>query len=379
MNYLRKIPLQLVLAAQLLSAACGQQPQPAPPPSNLYAIPEAAFPLPQNNLPSAERIELGRLLFFDPVLSGNRRVACGSCHQPSLAMADGLPVGAALADPAGGDLPRASPTIFNARFQHAQFWDGRSISLEDLALQPIQNPHEMGNTVEKALTSLRLIPEYQRLFDAAYGGLDASSLERAIACFVASVTANNAPADRYLMGDSAALSLEAEAGFNLYFGKARCSRCHYLPLFAGTEGPSFTETEFRVTAVPARGVTPPALSPDLGRAGVAGIDPQPSILHAFKAPTLRNIALTAPYMHNGAFETLEQVIDFYDRGAGPGQGYAVPNLDPVFRQGAIGLSDAEKRALATFLREGLTDLSSLPSLPASVPSGLTVGGMPRTR
>lgn len=349
------------------------------PPPNLYTIPVTAFPLPQNNQPTPARIELGRLLFFDPLLSANRQVACGSCHQPSLAMTDGLPVGAALADPAGGDLPRASPTIFNARFQHLHFWDGRALSLEELALQPIQNPREMGNTVEKALTALRAIPEYQQRFQDAYGGLETSSLARAIACFVASVTANNAPADRYLAGDSAALSSEAAAGFNLYFGKARCSRCHYLPLFAGTEGPSFSETEFRVTAVPARGVLPLQQSPDLGRAGVAGVDPQPSNLHAFKAPTLRNIALTAPYMHNGALAALEDVIDFYDRGAGPGQGYAVPNIDPVFAQGPIGLGDSEKRALAAFLREGLTDLSSTPTLPATVPSGLTVGGVPRKR
>ena len=355
--------------------ACGEVPSPSPVGASLYRIPYESFPLPADNLPTPERLELGRLLFFDPLLSNNHRVACATCHQPELAMADGLPVGDALAAAAGGELPRASPTIYNVRFQHALFWDGRASSAEDLALQPIENPQEMGNTVDHVLTELAGLGEYQQRFARAYGGLDRSSLQRAIACFISSVTANDAPADRYLQGDSTAMSAEAVAGFNLYFGKARCSRCHYVPIFAGTEGPSFTETEFRVTGVPERGVFPRRLTADRGRAGVAGIEEDPSTLHAFKAPTLRNITYTAPYMHNGAFSTLEEVVDFYDKGAGPGQGYAVPNLDPVMRQGPLFLSDAEKQSLLTFLREGLTDLSTLPVAPNAVPSGLTVGGV----
>jgi cytochrome c peroxidase len=360
------------------AAACGEAPPPPPGP-NLYRIPYESFALPPDNLPTPERLELGRLLFFDPLLSANHRVACATCHQPQLAMADGLPVGAALSASAGGDLPRASPTIYNIRFQHVLFWDGRAGSAEDLALQPIKNPLEMGNTVEHALAELAAFGEYRQRFASAYGSLDAAALQRAIACFITSVTANDTPADRYLQGDPAAMSAAAVAGFNLYFGKARCSRCHYLPIFAGTEGPSFDHTEFRVTGVPERDTTPRRLTPDPGRAGVLGVDPQPSVLHAFKAPTLRNIAWTAPYMHNGAFATLEQVVDFYDQGAGPGQGYAVPNLDPVLRQGPLRLSEKEKQELLTFLREGLTDLSAVPAVPAAVPSGLVVGGVPRKK
>jgi cytochrome c peroxidase len=365
-------------------AVFGASPQPACQPSapaaaplNLYSIPYDAFPLPADNQPTAERLELGRLLFFDPVLSRNHRVACASCHQPARAMTDGLPVGAALAEAAGGDLPRASPTMYNARFQHVDFWDGRAAGLADLALQPIENPREMGNSVAQALQDLQAIPEYDQRFRAAYEGLDASSLQRALACFAASLTANDTPADHYLQGDASALSATAAAGFNLYFGKARCSRCHYVPLFAGTEGPAFAVTEFRVTGVPERGAAPPMLTTDLGRAAVAGVSPAASNQHAFKPPTLRNIAHTAPYMHNGVYSTLEQVVDFYDRGGGPGQGYPVPNLDPVLQAGPIGLSVAEKQALLAFLREGLTDLSSTPTPPPRVPSGLVVGGVPR--
>jgi cytochrome c peroxidase len=361
----------------LLCVACGQAPPPMD--KNLYSIPYSAFPFPADNQPSPERIELGRLLFFDPILSINRKVACATCHQPELAMADGLPVGAALADPAGGDLLRATPTIVNARFQHVQFWDGRAKSLEDLALKPIQNPREMGDTVEQALADLGALPEYAERFQSAYGGLDASSLARAIACFVSSVISVSAPVDRYLLGDPSALGSDAIAGFDLYFGKARCSRCHYLPLFAGTEGPVFDQTSFRVTGVPGLGPLPKELTSDPGRAGVAAVETQPSTLHAFKTPTLRNIAKSAPYMHNGAFATLEEVLDFYDQGAGPGQGYAVQNLDNVLKQGPLHLSESEKQSLLVFLREALTDLSMTPATPAAVPSGLVPGGVPRKK
>lgn len=372
-------PFLLILWLCSGSAACSEAPSPPPLGTSLYRIPYESFPLPADNLPTPERLELGRLLFFDPILSANHRVACATCHQPQLAMADGLPVGAALAAATGGELPRASPTIYNIRFQHVLFWDGRASSAEELALQPIQNPLEMGNTIDHALAELTALGEYRQRFASAYGSLDAGSLQRAIGCFITSVTANDTPADRYLQGDPTAMSAEAVAGFNLYFGKARCSRCHYLPIFAGTEGPGFDQTEFRVTGVPERGAAPRRLTSDLGRAGVAGVDPQPSVLHAFKAPTLRNIAWTAPYMHNGAFATLEEVVDFYDQGAGPGQGYAVANLDPVLRQGPLHLAEKEKQELLAFLRQGLTDLSTVPAVPVAVPSGLVVGGVPRNK
>ncbi len=369
-------PAIIVLGGFIVGAGCDTAPLPGLE-KNLYSIPYAAFPLPNDNQPTPQRIALGHLLFNDPILSKNHRIACGSCHRPSLGFADGLPLGAALADPQGGELPRSSPTIWNARFQLAQFWDGRAATLEELALQPIENPREMGNTVENALTEVAAISEYRQRFADAYGVLDASSLQRALACFVASVISVNAPVDRYLQGESSAMSAEAIAGFNLYFGKARCSRCHYLPLFAGTEGPAFNSVEFKITGVPERGSGPRRLTSDQGRAAVPGVEPQPSNLHAFKTPTLRNIAHTAPYFSSGAYDTLEEVVDFYNKGAGPGQAYDVPNLDPILRQGPMGLSPREQQLLIIFLREGLTDLSTAPPLPAKVPSALIPGGVPR--
>ena len=354
---------------------CGSMPAP-PMGQSLTRFPEDAFPYPADNQPTPARVELGRLLFFDPVLSANRKVACASCHLPDRALADARHVGAALAVAAGGVLPRSTPTVFNVRFQHSQFWDGRADSLETLALMPVENELEMGSSREKAVADVAAVPAYQTLFRDAYASeVTEGSLRRAIAAFLRSVTANHAPVDRYLTGDERALTSDATQGFNLFFGKARCSRCHYLPLFAGTEGPSFVNTEFRITGIPERGKD--QLTRDVGRAGVRDLPESEAneLRHAFKAPTLRNIDKTAPYMHNGAFDTLEQVLDFYDRGP-EARGYAVPNLDFVMQPGPLQLSVEEKRQLLTFLREGLTDLSGLPGVPSSVPSGLVPGGTP---
>lgn len=358
-----------------IAPGCGS---PVAPPmgQSLTRFPEDAFPYPADNQPTPARIELGHLLFFDPVLSANRKVACASCHLPERAMADARHVGAALAIEAGGVLPRSTPTIFNVRFQHSQFWDGRADSLETLALMPVENELEMGSSREMAVRDVAAVPQYQTLFKEAYGSaVDEGSVRRAIAAFLRSVTANQAPVDKYLAGNDQALSSDAAQGFDLFFGRARCSRCHYLPLFAGTEGPSFVSTEFRITGVPERGKD--VLTRDVGRGGVTGLPEQDAsdLRHAFKAPTLRNIDKTAPYMHNGAFDTLEQVLDFYDRGP-EARGYTVPNLDFVMQPGPLNLTADEKRQLLTFLREGLSDLSGLPGVPSSVPSGLTPGGTP---
>lgn len=248
-------------------------------------------------------------------------------------------------------------------------------------MQPIENQRELAGSVPEVVNRLQQIPEYVERFGKAYGSVEESSLRRALASFLRQVTANEAPVDRYLAGDETAMSEEARTGFSLFFGKARCSRCHYLPLFAGTEGPSFVATEFRVTGVPERGTGPLRMTADRGRAAVEKV-PAPEFEHAFKAPTLRNISHTAPYMHNGAFSTLEQVVDFYNTITNSAvRGYDVPQMDFVLALGPLNLSAQEQRALVTFLREGLTDLSKMPAVPATVPSGMTPVGMlpPATR
>lgn len=366
-----RLPVGFLLVSSGLLVGCGTSMTP-PQGLSLVAIPEQVFADPADNITTPERVELGRLLFFDPVLSENGKIACASCHHPDKGMSDGLPASPALADPKGGFLTRSSPTIFDARYQFAQFWDGRVATMEQQATKPIENPREMGSTVPKALARVSAIPEYQDRFSAAYGELTESSLARAIAAFGRSITANKAPVDRFLAGDTAALSKDAKAGFDLYFGKARCSFCHYVPLFNGVEGPEFEETRFRITGVPERGLA--ELTKDIGREEFTH---DPRHRHAFKTPTLRNIAQTAPYMHNGAFDTLEQVIDFYDQGAGAGQPYVVDNVDARLRGGPLKLTAQEKQQLLLFLREGLTDLSRNPQVPSRVPSGLPVGSLPK--
>lgn len=366
MNSPFAFPHAFLLGLGGLLFGCGNV-QPLPPGLSLVRIPEEAFADPADNVTTPERIELGRLLFFDPILSENRKIACSSCHHPDKAMSDGLPVGRALADPRGGDLTRSSPSLFDVRYQFAQFWDGRVSTLEDQALLPIENAQEMGSTIASALARVSSVADYQSRFAAAYGELTAASMARAIAAFGRSVIANDAPIDRYLRGDTAAMSPDAAAGFEVFFGKAHCSFCHYVPLFNGVEGPEFSATEFRVTGIPERGLM--QLTKDIGREEVTR-DPQHR--HAFKTPTLRNVAQTAPYMHNGAFSTLEQVVDFYDQGAGTGQVYSVENIDSRLRTGALHLTAQEKRQLVVFLTEGLTDLSKLPQVPARVPSGLPI-------
>ncbi len=371
MEKAHRVPIALYFVACSTLWGCGNPPAP-PQGLSLVQIPEQVFADPPDNITTPERVELGRLLFFDPVLSENGKIACASCHHPDKGMSDGLPASPALADPKGGFLTRSSPSIFDTRYQFAQFWDGRVATMEQQALKPIENAREMGSTIPKALARVSAIAEYRDRFAAAYGELTESSLARAIAVFGRSVTANSAPVDRFLAGDSTALSKEATAGFNLYFGKARCSFCHYVPLFNGVEGPEFEETRFRVTGVPERGKV--ELTKDIGR---EEFTQDPRHRFAFKTPTLRNVAHTAPYMHNGAFDTLEQVVDFYDQGGGAGQPYIVENIDARIRSGPLQLTAQEKHDLIVFLREGLTDLSRRPEVPARVPSGLPVGSLPK--
>lgn len=366
-----RLPFAFLSLAGGLLFGCGTPANPVQGLS-LVSIPEQVFADPPDNITTPERVELGRLLFFDPVLSENGKIACASCHHPTKGMSDGLPASPALADPKGGFLTRSSPSIYDTRYQFAQFWDGRVLTMEQQALKPIENPREMGSTVQNALSRVSAIAEYRDRFSAAYGELTESSLARAIAVFGRSVTANSAPVDRYLAGDTSALSRDAAAGFDLYFGKARCSFCHYVPLFNGVEGPEFEETRFRITGVPERGIV--ELTKDLGREEFTH---DPRHRHSFKTPTLRNVAHTAPYMHNGAFDTLEQVIDFYDQGAGAGQPYIVDNVDARLRGGPLKLTALEKQQLLVFLRDGLTDLSRRPDVPARVPSGLPVGSLPK--
>jgi parallel beta-helix repeat protein len=260
----------------------------------------------------------------------------------------------------GAVLRRSAPTLWNAAYNHRQFWDGRAADLEEQAVSPITNPLEMAEDPQNLVRELRSIPEYVKLFDSAFGGNNGSSISleavaKAIAAFERTLTANNTPFDRYVAGDRGALTAAQLRGFNLFrSGKARCFECHGLPTFANPD--------FKVLGVPDLEGQPP----DLGRGEVVGSE---NYNRAFKIPTLRNVVLTAPYMHNGRFKTLEEVLDFYARGGGPGMGSNLPNIDDKIR--AFSLSPQEKEDLIAFLY-ALTDESRLPAIPERVPSGLPV-------
>jgi parallel beta-helix repeat protein len=311
-----------------------------------------AFPAstePADNATTPERAELGRLLFFDPVLSENDDIACATCHHPDLGFGDGLATSVA---PGGQTPARNAPTLWNAAFVQSLFWDGRVSSLEEQALVPLTHADEMAVADPETMAAqVRAIPEYAALFESAYGiGADEitpEAITRALAAFQRTLISDDSPFDRYAAGDFDALTPQQRRGLAIFrSGATRCFECHSAPTFASDT--------FRVVGVP---------SDDPGRAGVV----DDGLFGAFKVPTLRNIALSAPYMHDGSMATLEEVIDFYANGGGRAHGFE--KVDVFVNP--FELNEQERADLLAFLY-ALTDESGLPEIPAAVPSGLPV-------
>ena len=284
------------------------------------------MPVPEDNPLTAEKIELGRRLFSDRRLSRDGSIACSSCHEPERAFSDGrsIPVGVS-----GRQGRRSAPALINRGYGRAFFWDGRSPSLEEQVLKPIQDPNEMDLTLDEAVSRLAHMREYADQFETAFGrAVNAQDLARALASYVRTITSGDAPLDRYMNGDRDALSAQERAGLAIFRGKGNCTACHV--------GPTLSDEQFHNTGVAWKN----GELHDLGRFAVTRNDADRG---AFKTPTLREIARTAPYMHNGTFSTLEEVVDFYNRG-----GNTNPLLDSELRP--LDLSVEEKRALLTFLR-----------------------------
>ena len=300
-------------------------------------------------------VDLGRRLFFDPRLSEHERRSCATCHQPARAFTDGRAV--AQVDPGSGRV-RNVPTLLNAALQPFQFADQRSRALEDQIAVVLANPREMGMPLERLVPRLRADSGLAAAFAAAYevprdDAVSARRVQTAVAAFVRSLVAVRSRFDRAVAGETAALTSQERRGFDLFMGKAACGTCHFAPTFGGSLPPALLESEPEVIGVPSRPLTARAtIDPD---SGVAGFDHVPIHLHAFKTPSLRNVVLTAPYMHNGVYRTLDQVVDFYDRGGGAGIGIELPNqtLSPE----PLHLTRPEKRALVAFMR-ALTDTST---------------------
>ena len=329
-------------------------------------LPFPAMKMRADNPTSEAKVELGRLLYFDPILSGDDTVSCAHCHHPDLGLSDNRGRSMGIGGDglgrdrsAGAVLRRGSPTVWNAAFNHLQFWDGRAEDLEDQAGKPIVDASEMAEDPERLVEQLKGNEAYVALFTEAFGGENPVTFEHvtyAVGAFERTLLSRDSRFDRYARGDRHALSESERRGLNVFRSlKTRCFECHNLPTFANPD--------FKVIGVP----DPDDLDkPDLGRSEIAG---GPAYDRAFKVPTLRNIALTAPYMHNGAFETLEDVLGFYERGGGVGEGLDVPNIDDKIR--VFTFLPEEKKDLVAFLH-ALTDESAKPEIPQSVPSGLPV-------
>jgi cytochrome c peroxidase len=281
---------------------------------------------PADNPYSAQKAYLGRLLYFDTRLSADGTVSCGTCHLPKLAFTDGLPFSAGIKGRTGA---RNAPTVLNRAYSLAQFWDGRSLTLEDQVLGPLSNPVEMGNTHMAVITTLKSIPGYRSLFNRVFGSEDirVDRVAKAIATFERTIQSGNAPYDRYKAGNKNAMTLQQIHGMDLFINKAKCDKCH--------EGINFTSNSYANLGI---GMDKP--KPDLGRYMVTK---DPKDWGAFKTPTLREVEHTAPYMHDGSLKTLDEVVDFYDKG-----GRANKNLDERMKK--LNLTAVEKKDLVEFLK-----------------------------
>jgi cytochrome c peroxidase len=334
---------------------------------------QKAFPTeivqPADNPTTPEKVELGKLLFFDPILSDDNTLSCAHCHHPHLGFSDGQPrsrgrggKGAGRERTGGIELTRGAPSLWNTVYSHRQFWDGRAAHLEEQARMVITTPEEVNADPAELVRELKAIPEYRALFDKAFGGTDGESITfknvtHAIAAFQRTLVSFNSRFDRYAAGDGSALSPQEKRGLKLFLSpKTRCNECHGIPVFA--------DRNFKVIGVPPPKDGPADVAKPEAERGRGG---GPN--GAFKIPTLRNVALTAPYMHNGVFETLEEVLDFYSGGGGRGLGLDVPLQDDKIRK--FSLTPQEKADLIAFLL-ALTDESAAPEIPARVPSGLPV-------
>jgi cytochrome c peroxidase len=308
------------------------------------AVPKglAKMPIPQDNEHAADKVNLGKQLYFDPRLSSDNTVSCATCHDPAKGWSNGEPVATGIRGQKGG---RSAPTIINAGYQHFQFWDGRALKLEGQALGPIQNPIEMDMKLDVLVEKLNQIPGYRKQFHAVYG-TDATpeNIAKSIAAFERTVLSGDAPYDRFKAGDKNALSAAAQRGFEVFFNKAHCSACH--------QGSNFTDGAFHNL-----GVSIDHPEPDIGRQAETKLLGDRG---SFKTPTLREIARTAPYMHDGSLKTLEDVVDYYVKGGTPN-----PQLDEeIF---PLKMTAQEKADLVTFLKEGLSSdsypLIEAPKLP----------------
>lgn len=297
---------------------------------------------------TAAKTALGEKLFYDTRLSGTGTRSCATCHRPDLAFTDGLAKPADIHDPAKL-LKRNVPTLINAALQSNYFYDMRALTLEDQTRDVLTNKAEMDGSMSAVIQYVSADKSYQALFATAFPAnrknqITADEVTNALASYVRSLTRLNSRFDEYMRGDTTALSAQEVHGFNLFMGKAKCATCHFIPLFNGITPPKYVASETEVLGVP-RSATDSTLDPDPGYYDVIGVD---AYNHAFKIPTVRNIHQTAPYMHNGAYPTLEQVVEFYNNGGGAGLGISLPNQTLPAQK--LHLTENEQQDIIAFMK-----------------------------
>lgn len=310
--------LRVIVMAACVTTVVAARPQALPTPLGL----DEYVGVPDNNPITPAKIRLGERLFFDATLSADRQLSCASCHDPKRAFTSGTRLAAGVF---GRTSSRNVPTILNRAYGQSFFWDGRAATLEEQALGPIQNRTEMGLSISALTARLRQSASYRRGFAEAFGEPpSATAAARALATYVRAQRVADAPYDRYRAGDSNALPADAARGLSLFRGRANCSACH--------SGPNFTDEQFHNTGVSWG-------SGDLGRFRVTR---RAEDRGRFKTPTLRQLRLTSPYMHDGSLDSVDAVVEFYDAG-----GNANPWLDSELHP--LRLTVAEKRDLIAFL------------------------------
>ena len=328
--------------------------------------------IPEDNPMTGAKVKLGKKLYFDKRLSVDDSVSCATCHDPKFGFADGRAVAEGIQKKKGA---RNSPTVLNTAFYDFQFWDGRVETLEEQAKQPITNPVEMGMpSHDAAVKKLREVPQYIQAFKEAFGTEDFTidHVVKAIASFERTLNTLNSPFDRFFKGDKNAISAKAQLGWEVFQTKGRCITCHKFnasyPFFTDNKfhnigvamkGKNFEALARKVAAQPKIAPKKLAFEADATELGRFLVTRKSKDIGSFKTSGLREIALTAPYMHNGSEPTLEAVVDFYDKGGIPN-----PYLDGGIRP--LKLTKEKKSALVEFMKTLTSD--DLPALIEKVES-----------
>jgi len=328
----------------LTLASCATAPEP---PKRIatpltVSVPRGLEPvdIPADNPMTVEKVELGKQLYFDKRLSLNGTISCATCHDPERGWTDQAPVSTGIGGQKG---TRSAPTVLNTAYAFSQFWDGRAATLEDQALGPIENPIEMGESLEHVVRKLNEIPGYKSQFRNVFGtDVTSDGIAKAIAAFERTILTGDSRWDRFQGGDKEALSEEEQRGWELFNGKANCGSCHV--------GFNLSDGIFHNI-----GTGMDKEEPDLGRHVVTKEEKDKG---AFKTPILRDLTKTAPYLHDGSEPTLESVVEYYNKGGFPNEW-----LDPKMKP--LGLTEEEKSDLVAFLEalDGTSTEVTPPTLP----------------